>query len=153
MTTTFLYANGTLEWGTYSVIYFSFIGVAFVAGISLKLIFGGVNNSIKMQYKGENNLSKMKEICSEISNVLTQNKNDVKGSIRLLKEVVEAIEFSDPITHKKAFAIEKEIINRLEVSLKYCKNKHFDKIKSVIKESNGVLYLIQERNRIIKINK
>ena len=148
--TTFLYANGTLEWELYLIIYFSFLGVAFVAGTLLKIIYGGVNESIKMQFKGEHSLSKMKELCLETIFVLEQYKKSAKEPIKLLKEVAEAIEFSDPVTHKKASLIEKEIITGLKEGLRHGKNKHFNKIETVMKDSNGVLFLIQKRNSVLK---
>ena len=63
------------------------------------------------------------------------------------KQVLDAIEYSDPVTHKKVSSLEKEIIKKLQVGLNYSKNKHFDKTKSIMKDSNGVLFLIKERNR------
>jgi len=150
---TFLYANGTITWMPYSVIYFSFVGVVFLVGILLKVVYGGVNESIKMQYKGEDNLAIMKDLCSEIIYQLDQNKQDSVKTIKIVKQVLDAIEYSDPVTHKKVSALEKEIISKLQSGLKYSKNKHFDKTKSIMKDSNGVLFLIKERNRILQTSK
>ena len=147
---TFLYANGTITWMPYSVIYFTFVGVVFLAGVILKIIYGGVNDSIKMQYKGENNLSIMKNISLEIIFVLEQSKNETIKTIKLVKQISEALQYSDPVTNKKVIPLEKIIIGKLDTTLKYAKNRHFNKIKEVIKGSNGILYLIGKRNDTLR---
>ncbi len=150
---TFLFANGTITWMPYSVIYFTFVGIVFLAGIVLKIIYGGVNESIKMQYKGENNLFKMKDICLETIFVLEQNKEETIKPIKILKQIIDAIEYSDPVSHKKVLPLEKTIIGKLEETLKYAKNKYFNKIKEITKGSNGIIYLLEERNRILRDHK
>jgi hypothetical protein len=147
---TYLYARGTITWMPYSVIYFAFVGLVFIAGWILKIIYGGVNKSIKMQFKGEGNLAKMRDLCKETIHVLEQNKQDSIRATRLMKEVLETIEFSDPVTHKKVIPLEKNIIEKLEKTLYQAKHKLFHKIRDVVKGSTGVLQLLEERNEVLK---
>lgn len=150
---TYLYANGTIPWMPYSVIYFTFVGLVFLAGVLLKVVYGGVNESIKMQYKGETNLASMKNLCIEIIYVLEQSKRETFRQIKLLKQVLEALEYSDPVSHKKTIPLEKEIISKLEFVLKQANSKLFNKINDVTKGTNGILYLIEKRNKVLKDNK
>lgn len=150
---TFLYANGTIPWSPYAYIYFGFVGIVFVAGFVLKFMYGGVNESIKMQYKGEGNLIAMRELCFETIHELEKNKQETIKVIRLLNQVLEAIEYSDPVTHKKVIPIEKSIISKLETVLKHAKHKHFNKIRELTRGSTGVLQLLDERNKLLRDKK
>ncbi len=147
---TYLYSNGTIPWTPYSYIYFTFVGIVFIAGVILKVLYGGTNSAIGMQYKGETNLATMRALCKEITHVLNQNKLEATKAIKGLRQLEDAIEYSDPVSHKKVIPIEKTIIDKLEKTLIYAKNKHFGKIREVIKGSNGVLHLLEERNNRLR---
>ena len=147
---TLLYSNGTITWMPYSVIYFVFVGIVFIAGLLLKWIYGGVNTSIKMQHKGEGNIARMKELCVEIMHVLELNRHEATKAIRAIKQVLDAVEYSDPVTHKKVVPMEKAIISKLETTLKHAKSKLFNKVRDVAKGSSGVLHMLEERNNMLR---
>ena len=147
---TFLYSNGTIPWTPYSYIYYAFVGVVFVAGLILKALYGGTNKSIGMQFRGETNLGKMKELCKDIISELEKSRHETIKQIRIMKQILEEIEYSDPVTHKKVIPVEKSIIKDLETILKHAQNKLFSKVKEIAKGSSGILYKLEERNKQIK---
>ena len=149
----FLYASAAIAW----TLFLGMFWVVFLIGIGLLIllgfVYGGLNDALKNQNKGENNLAKMKDICRETIFVLEQYKKDAGDAIQVLKEVEEALEYSDPVTHKKVYGIERQIVGELKTGLRHAKNKLFGKVKSVMKDSNGVLYLIKKRNTVLKDSK
>lgn len=149
----YLVATEAVAWSTFLVIYWIFVGVGLLLAGFLKLMYRGLNESLKNQSKGEHGLSKMKEIAKETMFTLDMYKKDATEAIKILKEVDEALEYSDPVSHKNVYAIERQIISELRVALRHAKNKHFGKIKAVMKDSNGVLFLIEKRNRVLKDSK
>ena len=149
----YLTAAGTVAFDTFLLIYWIFVGVGFILAGFLKLMYRGLNESLKNQTKGEHGLAKMQEITKETMFVLEQYKKDASEPIKVLKEVDEALEYSDPVSHKNVYALERQIVNGLKTALKHAKNKHFGKIKAVMKDSNGVLFLIEKRNRVLKDSK
>ena len=149
----YLYASANLGWTTFLTIYWIVVALALLAAGFLKLVYRGLNDSIKNQTKGEHGLNKMQEITKETMFVLDQYKKDATEAIKVLKEVDEALEYSDPVSHKSVYAFERQIVSGLKTALRHAKNKHFGKIKAVMKDSNGVLFLIEKRNRVLKDNK
>ena len=91
---TFLYSNGTIPWTPYSYIYYAFVGVVFVAGLILKALYGGTNKSIGMQFRGETNLGKMKELCKDIISELEKSRHETIKQIRIMKQILEEIEYT-----------------------------------------------------------
>lgn len=149
----FLVANGSVAWGTFLTVYWIFLAISLVFAGFLKLMYRGLNESLKNQTKGEHGLAKMQELTKETMFILDNYKKDASEPIKVLKEVDEALEFSDPVSHKNVYAIERQIMSGLKTALKHAKNKHFGKIKAVMKDSNGVLFLIEKRNRVLKDSK
>ena len=149
----YLVANGTVAWNTFLLIYWIFVGAGLILSGFLKLMYRGLNESLKNQTKGEHGLAKMQEITKETMFVLENYKKDAKEAIKVLKEVDEALEYSDPVSHKNIYSLERQIVSGLKTALRHAKNKHFGKIKAVMKDSNGVLFLIEKRNRVLKDSK
>ncbi|GEM_PF-5486506 len=149
----FVYASGNMGWTAFLVIYFLVLAAILGFLFFLNFMYGGLNDSLKNENRGEHSLAKMREICEETIFVLDQYKKDASEPIAVYKEVAEALEFSDPVSHKSVYAIERQIMKGLKTGLSHAKNKYFGKIKAVIKDSNGVLFLIQKRNRVLKDNK
>lgn len=149
----YLFATAQVDWNTFLLIYWIFVGTGLILFGVLKLMYKGLNESLKNQTKGEHGLSKMQEITKETMFVLEQYKKDASEPIKVLKEVDEALEYSDPVSHKNVYSLERQIISGLKTALKHAKNKHFGKIKAVMKDSNGVLFLIEKRNRVLKDSK
>ncbi|AIO18634.1 hypothetical protein KQ51_00754 [Candidatus Izimaplasma bacterium HR1] len=148
-----LYANASLDWTTFLGLYWIVVGLAVLGILFLKLMYRGLNDSIKNQSKGEHGLSKMQELAKETMFILDQYKKDASEAIKVLKEVDEALEYSDPVSHKSVYPLERQIVSGLKTGLRHAKNKHFGKIKAVMKDSNGVLFLIEKRNRTLIDNK
>ena len=149
----FLHANETLAWNTFLLLFWVVFALGLGAAGFLKLIYKGVNQSISDQDRGEHGLAKMKQLSRETMFVLDQYKKDASEAITVLKEVEEALEYSDPVSHKNVYAIERQITGGLKTALRHAKNKHFGKIKAVMKDSNGVLFLIEKRNTVLRDSK
>lgn len=149
----FVYASGNMGWTAFLVIYFLVLAAILAFILFLNFMYGGLNDSLKNQDRGEHSLAKMREICQETMFVLDQYKKDASEPIAIYKEVAEALEYSDPVSHKKVYPIERQIMSGLKTGLSHAKNKHFGKIKAVLKDSSGVLFLIEKRNRVLKDNK
>jgi|LGOV01.1.fsa_nt_gb hypothetical protein len=148
-----LRATGIIELNVFYLVFWIITGLSVLVSGLLKLTYGGVNDSIKNQAKGEHGLAKMKDICRETMFVLEQYKKDATIAIKVLKEVEEALEYSDPVSHKNVYGIEKQIVSALKTAKKHAKNKLFGKVNKVMKDSNGVLYLIKKRNTILRDSK
>ncbi len=149
----YLVANNTVTWNTFLIVFWIIVALGFALSGFLKFMYRGLNESLKNQVKGEHGLAKMQEITKETMFVLEMYKKDATEAIKVLKEVDEALEYSDPVSHKNVYGLERQIISGLKTALKHAKNKHFGKIKAVLKDSNGVLFLIEKRNRVLKDSK
>ncbi len=149
----YIYAAGNIGWTTFLVLFYVVAGVMLLLGAFLKLMYRGLNDSIANQTRGEHGLAKMKEICKETMFILEQYRKDASEAIKVLKEVDEALEYSDPVSHQSVYSIERHIVSELKVARRHAKNKVFGKIKKVLKDSNGVLYQIEKRNRVLRDNK
>ena len=149
----YLYANGSLAYNTFLIVYWIVVALSAIVSFLLRFVYSGLNDSIANQERGEHGLAKMKELAKETMIILDQYRKDASTAIKVLKEVVEALEYSDPVSHKNVYGIEKEIVKGLKVALRHAKNKHFGKINAVFKDSNGVLFLIEKRNSVLKDRK
>jgi hypothetical protein len=149
----FLYANGSMAWNSFLLLFWIVIGISLVVAGLLKFIYAGLNDSISNQERGEHGLAKMKQVAKETMFVLEQYRKDASEPIKILKEVEEALEYSDPVSHKNVYSIERQIMSGLKTALRHAKNKHFGKIKAVMKDSNGVLFLIDKRNTVLRDSK
>ena len=149
----FLAANETLAWNSFLVVFWVVLAISLLAIGFLRFVYAGLNDSISNQARGEHGLAKMKQISKEAMFVLNQYKKDASDAIKVLKEVEEALEYSDPVSHKNVYPIERQIMSGLKTALRHAKNKHFGKIKAVMKDSNGVLFLIEKRNTVLRDSK
>ena len=148
-----LRALGNIELNVFYLIFWIAVGLSIVILGLLKLIYSGLNDSVKNQVKGEHGLIKMKDICRETMFILEQYKKDATDAIKVLKEVEEALEYSDPVSHKNVYTLERQIVSELKTAKKHASNKLFGKVRKVMKDSSGVLYLIKKRNTVLKDSK
>jgi len=149
----FVRSSENISYNAFIFIYWIVIALSLIAAGLLKLVYRGLNDSIQNQAKGEHGLSKMKQIATETMHILEQYKKDAAEAIKALKEVKEALEYSDPVSHKNVYGIEKQLVSHLKTGLRHAKNKHFGKINAVMKDSNGVLFLVEKRNTLLKESK
>jgi len=148
-----LRALGNIELNVFYLIFWIVVGLSVVVSGLLKLVYSGLNDSLKNQAKGEHGLAKMKDICRETMFILEQYKKDATEAINVLKEVEEALEYSDPVSHKNVYSLERQIVSELKTAKGHAKNKLFGKVNKVMKDSNGVLYLIKKRNTVLRDSK
>lgn len=148
--TSLLAANSSISISGFRLLYFIVIGLLGLAIMGLNLLYGGLNDSIRNQNRGKHNLAKMKQICEEILHILKQKGKDTEEAVKEIEMVIEALEYSDPVSHKSVYSIERKILNELQDALGASKHRLVGKVNKVLKDIDEVMYLIKKRNTILK---
>lgn len=146
-------ANETISYSFFVLLYFIVVAVFVILIFVISLLYGGLNQSIKNQNKGEDNLAKMKALCEEILFVLGQKGKDTEVAVKEIEMVKEALEYSDPVSHKSVYGIERRIISELKDALNASKHKIIGKVKKVLRDVNEVMHLIEKRNTVLRDHK